>query len=95
MPLRTSTREAVTAPAAQGRRAAPGAVAPSPLPPPRPWASPTERIHRRGTGKAGKEVLYLAASASVPCHAITWLLSDDASNVNGTILPSDGGWSAI
>jgi NAD(P)-dependent dehydrogenase (short-subunit alcohol dehydrogenase family) len=40
-------------------------------------------------------VLYLAASASVPCHAITWLLSDDASNVNGTILPSDGGWSAI
>jgi NAD(P)-dependent dehydrogenase (short-subunit alcohol dehydrogenase family) len=26
---------------------------------------------------------------------ITWLLSDDASNVNGTILPSDGGWSAI
>jgi NAD(P)-dependent dehydrogenase (short-subunit alcohol dehydrogenase family) len=26
---------------------------------------------------------------------ITWLLSDDASNVNGAILPSDGGWSAI
>jgi hypothetical protein len=37
----------------------------------------------------------VAASASVPCHAITWLLGDDASNVNGTILPSDGGWSAI
>jgi NAD(P)-dependent dehydrogenase (short-subunit alcohol dehydrogenase family) len=26
---------------------------------------------------------------------ICWLLSDDASNVNGVILPSDGGWSAI
>jgi NAD(P)-dependent dehydrogenase (short-subunit alcohol dehydrogenase family) len=26
---------------------------------------------------------------------ITWLLSEDASNVNGAILPSDGGWSAI
>ena len=26
---------------------------------------------------------------------ITWLLSDDASNVNGVIVPCDGGWSAI
>lgn len=26
---------------------------------------------------------------------ITWVLSDDASNVNGAILPCDGGWSAI
>jgi NAD(P)-dependent dehydrogenase (short-subunit alcohol dehydrogenase family) len=26
---------------------------------------------------------------------ICWLLSDDARNVNGVILPSDGGWSAI
>ena len=26
---------------------------------------------------------------------ITWLLSDDASNVNGAILPCDGGRSAI
>ena len=25
--------------------------------------------------------------------AITWLLSDDSLNVNGAILPSDGGWS--
>ena len=25
--------------------------------------------------------------------AITWLLSDDSANVNGAILPSDGGWS--
>lgn len=27
--------------------------------------------------------------------AITWLASDDASNVNGVVLPSDGGWSAL
>jgi NAD(P)-dependent dehydrogenase (short-subunit alcohol dehydrogenase family) len=27
--------------------------------------------------------------------AITWLASDDASNVNGVILASDGGWSAL
>ncbi|MBL3700226.1 SDR family NAD(P)-dependent oxidoreductase [Leucobacter luti] len=26
--------------------------------------------------------------------AITWLLSDDAANVNGVVLASDGGWSA-
>ena len=25
--------------------------------------------------------------------SITWLLSDDSTNVNGVILPSDGGWS--
>ncbi|HWK82016.1 MAG TPA: SDR family oxidoreductase, partial [Thermomicrobiales bacterium] len=27
--------------------------------------------------------------------AITYLASDDSSNVNGAILPSDGGWSAL
>jgi len=27
--------------------------------------------------------------------AITWLLSDDSANVNGAILPSDGGWSTV
>jgi NAD(P)-dependent dehydrogenase (short-subunit alcohol dehydrogenase family) len=26
---------------------------------------------------------------------ITWLASDDSANINGAILPSDGGWSAI
>jgi NAD(P)-dependent dehydrogenase (short-subunit alcohol dehydrogenase family) len=35
------------------------------------------------------------ASADELAATITWLLSDDASNVNGAILPSDGGWSAI
>lgn len=27
--------------------------------------------------------------------AITWLLSDDSPNINGAVLPSDGGWSTI
>jgi NAD(P)-dependent dehydrogenase (short-subunit alcohol dehydrogenase family) len=35
------------------------------------------------------------ASAEQLAATICWLLSDDASNVNGVILPSDGGWSAI
>jgi NAD(P)-dependent dehydrogenase (short-subunit alcohol dehydrogenase family) len=35
------------------------------------------------------------ATADQLAATIAWLLSDDASNVNGVILPSDGGWSAI
>lgn len=35
------------------------------------------------------------AQAEQLAAAITWLLSDDSTNVNGAILPSDGGWSAI
>ncbi len=35
------------------------------------------------------------ASPEELAAAITWLLSDDSGNVNGAILPSDGGWSAI
>lgn len=35
------------------------------------------------------------AQAEQLAAAITWLLSDDASNVNGAILPSDGGWSTV
>jgi NAD(P)-dependent dehydrogenase (short-subunit alcohol dehydrogenase family) len=35
------------------------------------------------------------ASPDQLAATITWLLSDDASNVNGAVLPSDGGWSAI
>lgn len=27
--------------------------------------------------------------------AIIWLLSDDSANINGAVLPSDGGWSVI
>lgn len=35
------------------------------------------------------------ADATELAAAITYLLSDDASNISGAILPSDGGWSAI
>lgn len=35
------------------------------------------------------------ASADELAAAITWVLSDDATNVNGAVLASDGGWSAI
>jgi NAD(P)-dependent dehydrogenase (short-subunit alcohol dehydrogenase family) len=35
------------------------------------------------------------APAEELAAVITWLLSDDSSNVNGVVLPSDGGWSAL
>jgi NAD(P)-dependent dehydrogenase (short-subunit alcohol dehydrogenase family) len=35
------------------------------------------------------------ASADELAAAITWLLSDDSSNISGVVLPSDGGWAAI
>ncbi|MDR2254483.1 MAG: SDR family NAD(P)-dependent oxidoreductase [Arthrobacter sp.] len=35
------------------------------------------------------------AEATQLAAAITWLLSEDSSNVNGAILASDGGWSAL
>lgn len=35
------------------------------------------------------------ATAPQLAASITFLLSDDGSNVNGAILPSDGGWSAV
>jgi NAD(P)-dependent dehydrogenase (short-subunit alcohol dehydrogenase family) len=34
------------------------------------------------------------ATAEQVASAITFLLSDDAANINGAILPCDGGWSA-
>ena len=35
------------------------------------------------------------AQAEQLAASITWLLSDDASNINGAVLANDGGWSAI
>lgn len=35
------------------------------------------------------------ASADELAAAITWLLSDDSSNVNGAVLMSDGGWATV
>lgn len=43
----------------------------------------------------GLSILPPIAEAAQLAASITWLLSDDATNVTGVILPSDGGWSAI
>jgi NAD(P)-dependent dehydrogenase (short-subunit alcohol dehydrogenase family) len=40
-------------------------------------------------------VLPGVAEAAQLAASITFLLSDDGTNVNGAILPSDGGWSAV
>ncbi len=40
-------------------------------------------------------ILPSAAEADALAASITFLLSDDGTNINGVILPSDGGWSAI
>lgn len=44
---------------------------------------------------AAMAVLPPVASSEQLAASITFLLSDDATNVTGAILPSDGGWSAI
>ena len=36
-----------------------------------------------------------AAQASQLAASITFLLSRDGTNINGVVLPSDAGWSAI
>jgi hypothetical protein len=35
------------------------------------------------------------AQAAELAASITFLLSRDGTNINGVVLPSDGGWSAI
>ncbi|MGO3886698.1 MAG: SDR family NAD(P)-dependent oxidoreductase, partial [Mycetocola sp.] len=35
------------------------------------------------------------ATADQLAASIVWLLSDEADNINGVVLPSDGGWSAV
>ncbi len=42
----------------------------------------------------GMSILTPIAQADQLAASITWLLSDDSTNVTGVILPSDGGWSA-
>jgi NAD(P)-dependent dehydrogenase (short-subunit alcohol dehydrogenase family) len=49
-------------------------------------------------GRVGPIMQALLPPVATPeqlAAAITWLLSDDSANVNGVILPSDGGWSTI
>ena len=45
-------------------------------------------------GPAFQAIGLAPATPEELASAITWLLSDDAANVNGVILASDGGWSA-
>lgn len=74
----------------QGVRA--NAVAPGPV--------ATNIEGRPGSELAASRVFPLLGALALPvaeasklAAAITWLLSDDSLNVNGAILPSDGGWS--
>lgn len=54
----------------------------------------------RSAAAAGRVRPVLQATMPTPAQpshlaaAITWLLSDDSANINGAVLPSDGGWSA-
>jgi NAD(P)-dependent dehydrogenase (short-subunit alcohol dehydrogenase family) len=58
--------------------------------------APFKSQHAAGVlGPIMQTMIPPVASPDELAATITWLLSDDASNVNGAILPSDGGWSAI
>lgn len=58
--------------------------------------APMRSQHAAGVvGPIMQAIVPAPASAEQLAASITWLLSDDAANVNGVILPSDGGWSAI
>jgi NAD(P)-dependent dehydrogenase (short-subunit alcohol dehydrogenase family) len=46
-------------------------------------------------GPVVQAIVPAAAQPEQLAAAITWLLSEDSSNVNGVVLPSDGGWSAV
>jgi NAD(P)-dependent dehydrogenase (short-subunit alcohol dehydrogenase family) len=76
----------------QGIRA--NAVAPGPVA--TNIEAPFKSTHAAGVlGPIMQTTIPPVASAEQLAATICWLLSDDASNVNGAILPSDGGWSAI
>ncbi|NQX13098.1 SDR family NAD(P)-dependent oxidoreductase [Microbacteriaceae bacterium VKM Ac-2855] len=49
----------------------------------------------RRVGPILQNVVPAPAAPEQLAAAITWLLSDDSLNVNGVLLPSDGGWSTI
>lgn len=68
---------------------APGAVATS------IEAPMHSELAQRRVGPIMQATVPPPATSEQLAAAITWLLSDDSANVNGAILPSDGGWSAI
>jgi NAD(P)-dependent dehydrogenase (short-subunit alcohol dehydrogenase family) len=47
----------------------------------------------RRAGPVMRATMPPPTSADRIAAAITWLLSDDSANVNGIVLPSDGGWA--
>jgi NAD(P)-dependent dehydrogenase (short-subunit alcohol dehydrogenase family) len=56
-------------------------------------AAPASELGERRIG-AAMATLPIPAEAAQLAASITFLLSDDGTNVTGAILPSDGGWSA-
>jgi NAD(P)-dependent dehydrogenase (short-subunit alcohol dehydrogenase family) len=58
------------------------------------------RMHAIQTGTVAVKQRLGSARALIPpvalpaqlTSSVTFLLSDDATNINGAILPSDGGW---
>lgn len=47
------------------------------------------------TGPVLQATMSAPASAEQVAGTVAWLASDEAANINGVILPSDGGWSAV
>ena len=62
---------------------------------------PSSRAHAgaldaaEGLGPLMQANIPVPATAAKLAASITFLLSDDGTNVNGAILASDGGWSAL
>jgi len=47
------------------------------------------------TGPVLQATMSAPATAEQIASAVFWLASGAAANINGVILPSDGGWSAV
>ena len=63
--------------------------------PNRPQIQPRPAIDSRGLARLSpfQNMILTIATAEMLAASITFLLSDDGANLNGAILPSDGGWS--
>ena len=59
-----------------------------------PMGGPTSEYGEARLAPARVNIPSIASAEDVAA-SITFLLSDDAVNINGAILPSDGGWSAV
>ena len=56
------------------------------------WGS---RLAAERLGPLMQATVPMPATAAQLAASITFLLSDDGTNINGAILASDGGWSAL